>query len=500
MLKDLKILGKESLIYGLSTVVARLLNFLLVPLYTHYLATGDYGIVATLFSYVAFMNIIYQYGMDQAYMRYEVMPREGHPEGENFSTSFITLTASSFALSLLIYFYAPLFARLGGIGEKYAVLVRYTAWILAFDTAVLLPFAHLRLKHKAWKFVTIRIVNIVSNVVLSVLLLSVFRLGVQGVFIATLASSAITFAFLLPDILSQLKPVFSYDLLKKLLRFGTPLVPAGLAAMMVQVIDRPILLWMTDAGTVGIYQANYRLGIFMMLVVSMFDQAWRPFYLEKSAQPHSGAMFGRVFTYFMLSGVWIVTGLSFFIGNIVRIPVFGTTLIHSSYWPGLPVAQIVLFGYLFYGAYINFMASIVLSRRTELLIHVTFLGAIVNVVANAFLIRSYGMIGAAWATFLAYFAMALCLYFVGRKIYTIPYEYRRLAHIAMSATFIWLTYYLAESRLGVAHAGYLIFIRAGLLALFPILLVATKFFGQDEIRHFMELFSRSKPQSNPIQP
>src|SRR5262249_40570158 len=150
---------------------------------------------------------------------------------------------------------------------------------------------------------------------------------------------------------------FPHNLLRALLAFGVPTVPAGLAAMVIQVIDRPILESLTDSSTVGIYQANYRLGIFMMLIVSMFDFAWRPFFFSHAKDPDAKHLFAPFLTFFLLLMTLIFLLLFFFLDTIVRTPLFfGYSILPSPYWPGLSIVPVVLVAYMFLGLSNNFTA------------------------------------------------------------------------------------------------------------------------------------------------
>ena len=220
--------------------------------------------------------------------------------------------------------------------------------------------------------------------------------------------------------------------LKELLKFGLPYIPAGLAAMMVQVIDRPILLALTNESTVGIYQANYRLGIFMMLVVSMFDYAWRPFFLTHASEPNAKEMYSKIMTYFVFLGSIIVLLVSLYVDDIIKIRVFHRFIINPAYWSGLSIVPVILIAYLFNGMYVNFMAGIYIEKKTSHLPYVTGIGAAVNVVANLLLIPKFGMLGAAWATLFAYASMAITLYFVAHRFYPVHYEFGRLLKIGIA--------------------------------------------------------------------
>lgn len=490
VLKDIRKLGQETLIYGMSTVIARLLNFLLTPFYTHYLIKDDYGVLAAVFAYIAFFNVVYQYGMDQAYMRFAVED-DGRSREEKFSCAAWSLLASSVLFSIGMFFWAGPLCSLGAV-PGHEDLARYAAGILALDALSIVPFAELRLRHRAWTFAGIRAFNIALCLLLNVLFVAKFGLGIRGVFLATLLASAASFTLLAPVTATLLRPVMRWPLLKDLWRFGWPLVPAGLPSMAVQVIDRPILLRLTDQATVGLYQANFRLGVLMMMVVSMFDQAWRPFFLQRSKEPDSGPVLGRVLTYYLAGGFWLVLALSFFVPDIVRWEFHGRSLFHPSYWEGLGVVPIILSAYFVYGIYINCMASVTLSKRTDLLPWVTLLGAGVNVAANFAFIPYWNIMGAAWSALLAQCTMAAALFALGRRIYPIPYEKGRIAHLAAAAAIVLSCAYGGKVLCAGSPWAWLT-LRAALLALFPILLLWTDFPLADERAALRTLRERFLP-------
>ncbi|MBI5631263.1 MAG: oligosaccharide flippase family protein [Elusimicrobia bacterium] len=479
MLKDIKQLGRESLLYGLSTVLGRFLNILLLPLHTYFLSPAELGVVATLFSYLAFLNILYGYGIDFAFMRHDPgsRGRSDSPARTCFSTAFWSLAATSLAFSGLIHAAAGPLSALAGVPASLSDAVRYSAWILAFDALALIPFAQLRLNHRAGLYAGVKIFNIAMNVALSYVFLARWRMGASGVFLANMISSCATLAALSPVLAAELEGLFDWPVYKSLLRFALPLVPAGLASMVVQVIDRPILKFLTDDATVGLYQANYRLGILMMMGINMFDMAWRPFFLQRGDAPDSKRLFARILTYFVLAGSAVLLFIHLFIASLVAIPILaGRPLIHPNYWIGLPIVPVVTASYLFNGIYVNMLAPVSLAKRTELVAYATAAGALVNVPANLLLIPAHGMMGAAWATLLAYATMALALFLMGRKVYPIDYEYGRLAHIALCLGAAGAGAYFLGLGVGSDRLG----VRALLLLAFPAALVLTGFLEPEE--------------------
>jgi len=246
---------------------------------------------------------------------------------------------------------------------------------------------------------------------------------------------------------------------------------------------------------VGIYQANYRLGIFMMLVVSMFDFAWRPFFLTHAKDSDAKPLFARVLTYFVLlmTGVFLV--LSFFLEDVVRLPVFwGHSILPPEYWPGITIVPVVLLGYMFLGVSNNFVAGIYIEKKTSHLPINTFIGASINVAANFMLIPVFGIMGAALATLLSYAAMAIALYIVVQRFYPITYEFGRVARIAVAGATVYCLYYFVRLE------SFEVLWKVGLLILFGGLMYWLGFFEQSELKAISRSLGRRRNQEQPTIP
>jgi O-antigen/teichoic acid export membrane protein len=348
MLGKIKRLGAETLIYGIMTVIGRFLTFLLVPFYTNVLPPDAYGIVAYLYSLIALATIFFSYGMEAAYFKY-ASAKEIGDDRQNFSTPFFSLLVTSLALSFVLTLYSGPIAGAVDIPQESTTLIILAVWILFFDTIVLVPFASLRLRHKAALFAALKLVNISVNVLLNIYFLTVLELGVRGVFLAGLVSSVLTALILIPICYRLITAHISVTLWRELLKFGLPYVPAGIATLVLQVIDRPILRALTDDGTVGIYQANYRLGIIMMLLVSTFDYAYRPFFLNQAREPDAKQLYARIATYFFIVMVIIWLVVTLFVRDIVGIKIGTLYVIHPDYWSGLTIIPVVSLAYIFTG-------------------------------------------------------------------------------------------------------------------------------------------------------
>jgi O-antigen/teichoic acid export membrane protein len=439
MLDKILRLGKETAIYGLSTVVGRLLNFLIVPFYANVLLPAENGVISNIYAYIAFAYVIFCYGMEPAYMRF-VSSLELGDKRQNFSVPFLSLVATSILFALAIHFNSVALASLLGIDPSQHEFIQYAGWILCLDALTVIPFASLRMEQKAKRFASLKIFNITANLLLNLGLILGLGMHAEGVFVANLLASGLTFLALMSMVLRRLTFKLPIGLYKEILKFGLPYIPAGLAGIAMQVIDRPIVKALTNDATLGIYQLNYRLGIFMMLVVGMFDYAWRPFFLNHANDTDAKPLFAKVFTYFILGAMSIFLTISLFIEDIVRMKFFGKQFFPPIYWQGVEIVPWVLLAYVFTGAYVVFVVGVYLEKKTKYLPFVTGAGALLNVGANFFLIPKIGILGAALSTLLSYIVMAVGMYFASQRFYRVVYEWNKVLKIAGSAAIIFIIF------------------------------------------------------------
>ena len=488
-------LGKESAIYGLSSIVGRFLNFLLVPLYTNFLAKAEVGVFGYLYSYIAFAFVIYGYGMDSAYMRF-VASADTSEKKHLVSAPFFSLLGTSFLFSLLIFFSAVSIEGLlnGGSGRAdlvghaaWILFIRYSAWILFFDTLTIVPFAYLRMENKAKLFAGLRVLNIVITIVLTIIMFVLLHMRVEVVFIANLIASACTALVLLWIVSPQLTIRIPGKLYKEMLRFGLPYIPASLAGIAIQVIDRPILKALTDNETVGIYTANYRLGVLMMLVVGMFDYAWRPFFLTHAKDSDAPRMFSKVFTYFVALLMFVFITGTMFIDDLVRIRLFGGYFIGSEYWGGLKIVPVILLAYVFTGAYVNFVVGVYLEKKTKYLPYATGAGAAANIIANYLLIPKFGIMGAAIATLISYVVMAAGIYFPSQKFYHVEYEWGRILRLCLASGIVVGLFLVIRPDPATLNG---LSVKLAFTALFILLVFALRVFDSADIKETKDALTR----------
>ncbi|MEO8166740.1 MAG: oligosaccharide flippase family protein, partial [bacterium] len=216
MFDKIKSLGTDTAIYGVSTVVGRFLTFLLTPFYTNVLIPAELGVVAYVYAILAFLNIIYSYGMEAAFMRYTASLEIGSKK-QNFSVPFLSLGLTSLLFTVLIWWQRDSLATVGGIPAHYSSIVIYSGWILLLDTLAIVPFAALRMERKARMFAALKLFNIVTTVSLTLIFLFRFGWGVEGIFLANLIASAGTLLLLVPTIAANFTLKWDTTLYKSLL-------------------------------------------------------------------------------------------------------------------------------------------------------------------------------------------------------------------------------------------------------------------------------------------
>jgi len=471
MRDKIKSLSKDTLIYGTSTVIQRFLAFILVPLYTNVFSTSEFGIISNLFAYIAILNVFFSIGFESGFFKFASSLEVGDKK-ENFSHPYFTVFANAFLLAAIIFFFPVQLAPVFQLEPKYASLLQYAALILFFDAVVLIPFAYLRLHRRAKYFGALKVISITINLALNLILILGFHMGIEAAFISNAVASGVTFLIFIPLVLKNISFTVNKQLYKELLKFSLPLIPAGIGANLVQVIDRPILRYLTDEGTVGIYQANYRMGILMMLFVAIYEFAWRPFFLQTAKEPNAKQIFSKIMTLFVCVSCVLFLLFSFYIENIVKIPLpIKGYLLGKNFWGGLYIVPIVLAGYLFYGIYVNLIVGIYIEKKTKYLPLITGIGAGINVLANFLLIPKFGITGAAFATLISYFGMMVHIYIVANKFYKIDYEFSKIYLIFFSTIAAYALYYFTGGT--VLHEWYLkiIFVLAFFILIFTFKIV-----------------------------
>lgn len=440
MFSKLKLLLKDTVIYGSSTILARSLNYLLVPLYANKLSTFDNGVQTIIYANIALANVLFSYGLETSYLKVVSDSAIGdRDETHFFSTAFLSLLVTATLFALFIVFFAPAIAQLIGLSDADSLFVRYAALILWLDTLLVIPFAELRLKRKAVQFAIARVVGVIAVVVSSVLLLLQFNAGLQGVFIAQAFGSLVSLLVVIP-VFRQFSIFFSKDLLREMLRIGLPYVPTGIAGLLIHLIDRNILIRIEPSEIERIYGSGYQasdivgiygriaaFGVVLQLFIQVFRFAWQPFFLQHAKDPDAKRLFQHVLSISTLFTMFLALGAAFFVPDLVRYHYAGSFyLLPPRYWIGLSILPWIFLSYVFDMISTNLSAGILITGNTRYLPVVTFSGAAVTALCCWWLVPLSGMDGAAYAIVAGTAVMCLVMAWYSLKFYPISYDWSKL--------------------------------------------------------------------------
>ena len=438
----LKKLAGQTAIYGLSSVIGRLLNYLLVPLYTRYFLPEEYAVVVEMYAYVAFLVVILTYGLETAFFRFSKTFKNVKTV---YSTALISLIISSCVFVLLMFLCSSLIADWLG----YGILTKYIKWfsiIVAIDAISSITFASLREQERALYFSLLKLVGISSNIILNLYFIVFKGFGIEYIFIANLISSIITFLCLVPE---MLKSSFSFDsrLWKNMMIYALPLLIAGLAGITNETIDRVLLKHLLPnqslaAHELGLYGAFYKISIIMVLFIQTFRFAAEPFFFDQHKKTENRQIYADVMKYFVI--IMSVIFLSATIYYDVIIKFLGPNF-HDS--RGFLVVSILLLANLFLGIYFNLSIWYKLTAKTIYGAYFAIFGAIITLILNFILIPKIGFVGSAWATLACYFSMVLISFYFSRKHFFIPYQTLRISVYLLLMLAVYIFVYLTNYNL-----------------------------------------------------
>ena len=452
-MSGLKLLFKQTFIYGLATVLPRMLSFLLVRLHTDKSVlkeVADYGDVSLIFSYFVLFNVILAYGMETAFFRFF------HKEEDKdcvVGTSTISLIISSFAFFILALVFQNQIANFIDIKSEYINLV---IWILLLDALVIIPFAWLRANQKPIKYAIVKIANVIINLFLNLfLLLWLEDLAFNGslieyiyipnyeinyIFIANLVASAFTLLIMLPFYMN-LKFSFNKALWKSMMRYAIPVLIAGVAFSINETFDRILLDYLLPKDiaktAIGMYSACYKLALFMTLFATAYRLGIEPFFFSHAKSENPQRNYAKILEYFVIFGALILLVVIVF-ADVLKIIFIGD----EDYWEAMWIVPIILLAYFCLGIYHNLSVWYKITDKTKFGAYISIVGALVTLIINMMFIKTYHYKASAVATLVAYAIMMLLSYYFGRKYYPIPYNVKKIAiYLVLSIGLSGLSFY-----------------------------------------------------------
>ena len=428
-------LAKQTAIYGISTIVVRLLSYLLTPLYTRVFGQVAYGIVTDVYALIPFALVLLSMGMESSYFRFAAKAEAEGGSAEEvrrkkrhlFATTWgATLVASSLFFVVVVLLREPI-ARLMGeayVGhEEYVVLV---ASIILFDVATMIPFSRLREQGKALKFVLLKACSVVINVSLAVAFqatgLFESSFGVGWVFVTNLVASVATFILILPTT-ERTIPRIDGRQLRLILAYSLPLLVGGIAGTANEFIDRQMIKYLLpediSMAQLGIYGAITKIAVVMTLFTQMYRLAAEPFFLSNFTKEEFVESNAAALKYYMMASMVIFLGIALFRDVFALI-------VGRDFREGIFILPVILGANVLAGVWLNLSFWYKREEKTRFAIYVTFVGLAVTVVAKVIMLPRWGYYGAAWARFVAEAAMVAVSYYLNRRFFPTPYDVRRI--------------------------------------------------------------------------
>lgn len=481
-------LAKETAIYGVSSIVGRMLYFLLTPIYTRVLPNpGEYGIATDLFAFTALLMVFFTYRMETAYFRFGSEADEGSAE-KSFNTALWSIVGSSLVFGAILFLLSDWLADLFQYPDK-ASLVRMCALILTLDALCEIPYARLRLESRPIRFAAIRLISIGVNLGLNLFFLLICpwlqttswgaglvsgwydpHFSVGYIFVSNVVASLVALLLLSP-IFFRLQWQFDRALWRRMALYAAPLVIVGFSYVINETLDRKIMIWFLpgtsdeNQAQLGIYGANYKLA----MLISLFTQAFRygaePFFFKQKNTLGVQKLYADVARFFLIAGM---AAFLFIVLYIDAVKYF----IGPDYWVGLGVVPILTLANVFLGMYYNFSVWYKVTDKTRWGAYISIGGALITIGLNIWWIPIFGYYGSAWTTLICYATMALACYFTGKRFYDVPYDLKTMALYLAVGIVIWqgsdwlrvqfpeaLIIRLALNTVVLAGLAYWVFIR-----------------------------------------
>jgi O-antigen/teichoic acid export membrane protein len=446
----IKRLAGQTAIYGIPSVLVRILGYLLVWLYTRVFQPGEYGTVSVFYAYAAVLMVVLTYGMETAFFRFNEHEKD---RAKVFSTGMISLIISSILFLTVVSFFSGEIAKWIDYPDHKEYVIWF-AWILALDALSAIPFALLRAQNKPGRFAWLKITNISVNIAFNLFFLllcpyilshfkdaftgRIIRLvyrpdwGIEYIFIANLIASSVTMILLLPEI-SRVRWKIDPDLWKRMLFYAFPLLFAGMAGMINETFDRLLLRYLLPkdiASTqVGIYNACYKISILMTLFIQAYKYAAEPFFFAQAKEKDAKLTYAKIMDYFI-----IVVSLLFLITMLYLDDIIMPLLVgKKEYWEGKGVIPVLMMANLFLGVYYNLSIWYKLTGKTSWGAWLSLIGAVITLGLNSWWIPLspdnplHGYYGSAWATFICYGAMMILSYLIGQKYFPVKYNLGKFA-------------------------------------------------------------------------
>lgn len=477
MLEELKTFFKHTSVYGMAEFLKKGIGFIMIPVYTRYLLPADYGLLELLDLTLNVAGMLVGFRIGAAIIRYYYHFDDPKDRDEVFTTALIFAAIVSFlGLAALIVFSHPISELMAG-NNQYAKYFQIIFVCLAIQTIYLVSENYLLAQKKSILYSCLSIGNLILALSLNILFLVVFKMGVWAVVLSMLITKSLNGVVVVAITLKGVRLTLSWQKLKMMIKYGMPLVPAAFSMFLIHFSDRFFVQRYCDLYELGLYSLGYKFGMILSVLVSApIFRIWNTQRFEIAKQDDAKMVFKRIFTYYSAIIVFAGLGLTVFIDDAIRL------LASSPYHGASAVVPLIVLSYVLYGMASFFNLGIMLTYKTKYVAYIQMTVAGLNILLNVLFISHFGIMGAAFSTFLSFLCLAGLTLFFSQKAYFIPFEYARvLILLALSGGIFAVSHWMDLPF--VLSVG----IKGLLMALFPVALFMVKFFREEEIEEGKQL-------------
>ncbi len=475
---EAKLIARHSAVYGLASVLDRVVSFLMLPVYLRVLTPSDYGVLELLYLTNSVISLVIGMGLESAVSRFYFDYEQEEDRNRVVGTAVVGYGGMMIAISLFLMLFAAPMA--GWVLESRDQANLMIVSLASLGISMILPvyFAYMRVRQRSFEYMITKVAMTVVTLGLNILLVVVFPYGVMGVLMATLITNVLFVLVLSFTTLRRTGISIRWQLLVDMLKFGWPLIPSNIGAYIVQASDRYFVKEYVSVAMTGIYSLGYKIGTLVnQFVTSPFLQVWAPRRYELFNTEGYDRIYPKIFTYFCT--------LSLFVGLLISLVAKEIIMIMAaeSFWPAYKVVPVVVLAYIIFSFHHHFNIGILMKKATKYVAYVNVLNGILNVILNLLLIKPFGIFGAAVATLICFIFKASLTFYFSNRLYPIHMEWRRVG-LLFAVAFV---LFFAGIQVDTGKLWLDMVAKAGIGCLFPVALFSVKFFTDEEVKRLKQI-------------
>jgi len=470
---EIKLLSKHSSIYGLSNILNRIVSFILLPLYLHYLTPSDYAIKELLVYTIAFVEIVLDMGINAALGRFYFDSDDQKDRNLVVATALYGFGLGSTVLILLTLLGSRPLTVLIFKDPQYTELMILALAGLGVDMYIKVAYNYMRVRMRSLTLTIVSVVRLAMQLGLNIMFIVGYGMGVEGILWSTLISNVVLVAFLMPYVIRETGFRYSWPKLKEMIIFGLPLIPSSFMAYIVNVSDRFFVNNMHGLQMTGLYTLGYRFGVLINeFVAAPFAQIWTPRRFEMYEKGEAEKIFAKIFSYFCLAMFFVGLGISVTIKDVIQF------ISEESYWEAWKVVPMLTLTYIIASFPMHFNIGIMMKKKTTYMMYINVSTALLNLVLNYYMIRPWGMWGAVYATLICFIVKNILTYYASSRLVTLVVEWSRL----FKMTAVALALYWPINMIDLGHPITNAAVKSVACLSYPLVLYVIGFYEKDELR------------------